>query len=97
MAMGKATVSTTVGAEGLDVRDGHDILLADDPSPFADAVCSLLLDRELRRRFEKAAATTAAKYDWSVITERFVEALQTTIDAASAGVSPTSEPHMVRI
>jgi glycosyltransferase involved in cell wall biosynthesis len=83
MAMGKATVSTTIGAEGLDVRDGSDILLADDPSRFADSVCSLLLDREMRRGLEKAAAATAAKYDWSVITDRFVEALQLTIAAAS--------------
>lgn len=84
MAMGKATVSTRVGAEGLDVRDGNDILLADDPSRFADSVCSLLLDREMRRRLERAAAATAAKYDWSVIADRFVGALQLTIVAAAA-------------
>jgi glycosyltransferase involved in cell wall biosynthesis len=83
MAMGKATVSTSIGAEGLDVHNGNDILLEDDPSRFADSVCSLLLDREMRRRVENAAAATAAKYDWSVITTRFVEALQLTIAAAS--------------
>ncbi|HEY4905595.1 MAG TPA: glycosyltransferase family 4 protein [Candidatus Sulfotelmatobacter sp.] len=83
MAMGKATVSTTIGAEGLDVNDGRDILLADDTARFADSVCSLLLDREMRRRLEKAAAATAAQYDWSAITERFVEALQLTIEAAA--------------
>jgi glycosyltransferase involved in cell wall biosynthesis len=83
MAMGKATVSTTIGAEGLDVHDGHDIVLADKPAQFADAVCSLLLDGEKRRLLGKSAAATAAKYDWSVTTERFVEALQITIAAAS--------------
>jgi glycosyltransferase involved in cell wall biosynthesis len=97
MAVGKATVSTTVGAEGLDVRHGHDILLADDPSSFASAVCSLLLDPELRRRVETAAASTAAKYDWSVITQRFVEALHTTIEAASAAVFTPAEASVVRI
>jgi glycosyltransferase involved in cell wall biosynthesis len=83
MAMGKATVSTTIGAEGLDVDNEHDILLADRPAPFADAVCSLLLDGERRRRLGKSASATAAKYDWSEITKRFVEALQLTIQSAS--------------
>jgi polysaccharide biosynthesis protein PslH len=83
MAMGKATVSTTVGAEGLQVRHEHDILLVDDPVFFAEAVVSVLQDGELRRRLEAGAAATAAKFDWSVITERFVEVLQTTISAAS--------------
>ena len=67
MAMGKATVSTTVGAEGLDVKHGCDILLRDEV---------------LRRRFEAAAAATARQYDWSVITERFVEVLDKTIRAS---------------
>ena len=38
MATGKAVVSTTVGAEGLDVHHGRDIILADDPRSFAQAV-----------------------------------------------------------
>ncbi len=84
MAVGKATVSTSVGAEGLDVQHEHDILLADDPVRFADAVSSVLLDEALRRRLEAAAAATAARFDWSVITERFVEVLRLTVNAASA-------------
>src|SRR3989441_1639015 len=79
MAMGKATVSTTVGAEGLDVGHERDILLADDPGRFGDAVVMLLRDERARRRLEAAAAATARRYDWSVITERFCEALQHTI------------------
>lgn len=88
MAVGKATVSTTVGAEGLDVRHDHDILLADDPSGFSEAVVSILKRDDLRRRLEAAAAATAARYDWSLITEKFVEVLRTTIEAA--GRSQTS-------
>jgi polysaccharide biosynthesis protein PslH len=83
MAMGKATVSTHVGAEGLDVHHGRDILLADDPRQFAEYVIRLLCDAETRRKFETAAAATAQKYDWSVITERVVEALHRTVAAAS--------------
>src|SRR6266436_3607572 len=83
MAMGKATVSTRVGAEGLDVQHGRDIVLEDAPAAFADAIVTLLENEEVRRRYEAAAAATARKYDWSVIAQRFVEVLQRTIDAAS--------------
>jgi polysaccharide biosynthesis protein PslH len=76
MATGKAVVSTTVGAEGLDVHHGRDILLADDARSFAQAVIMLLRDSELRRGYEKAAAETAARYDWPAIGERFSEVLQ---------------------
>lgn len=97
MAMGKATVSTTVGAEGLDVQHGRDILLENDPSDFAHAIVTLLRDHEMRRRYEAAAAATARKYDWSVITRRFVDVLHRTIDAAAdRGVPSNSKPATVR-
>jgi glycosyltransferase involved in cell wall biosynthesis len=83
MAMGKATVSTTVGAEGLDVQHQRDIFLEDSPSTFADAVITLLQNEDARRRIEAGAAATAHKYDWSVITEKFIEVLQKTIEAAN--------------
>jgi glycosyltransferase involved in cell wall biosynthesis len=80
--MGKATVSTTIGAEGLDVQHGRDILLEDSPASFASAIVTFLQNDEARRRYEAAAAATARKYDWSVITQQFVEVLQKTIAAA---------------
>jgi glycosyltransferase involved in cell wall biosynthesis len=76
MATAKAVVSTTVGAEGLDVNNGRDIILADDPKSFAQAVIMLLRDPELRRRYETAAAETAARFDWPAIGTRFGEILQ---------------------
>ena len=86
MAMGKATVSTTIGAEGLDVQHGRDILLEDSPAGFASAIVTFLQNEEVRRRYEAAAAATARKYDWSVITEQFVQVLQKTIQAAQRQV-----------
>jgi polysaccharide biosynthesis protein PslH len=83
MAMGKATVSTRLGAEGLDVHHGHDILLADDPRQFAEHVVGFLCDEETRREYEAAAAATAQKYDWSVIAERLIEELHRTVGVAS--------------
>lgn len=80
MATGKAVVSTTVGAEGLDVHHGRDIILADDAPAFAQAVITLLRDPQLRQRYETAAAETAARYDWPAIGERFGEVLQAVAD-----------------
>jgi glycosyltransferase involved in cell wall biosynthesis len=98
MAMGKATVSTTLGAEGLDVENGLDILLEDEPSGFADAVIGFLQGDALRRRYEAQAAATARKYDWSVVTRSFAEILQTTIAAAeNHGVASGSIATTVRI
>ena len=83
MATAKAVVSTTVGAEGLDVHHGRDVMLADDARSFAQAVIMLLRDPELRRRYEKAAAETAARYDWPAIGERFSEVLQSVAEKKS--------------
>lgn len=79
MAMGKATVSTSVGAEGLDVRDGQDIILADEAGAFAAGIVRLLKDESARRQLEAEAAATAKRYDWSVITRQFAGVLENTI------------------
>lgn len=68
MAMAKAVVSTTVGAEGLPVTDGRDVLIADDAAAFARATVRLLRDLGERRRLEQAARTLVAEhFDWSVV------------------------------
>ena len=76
MAMGKAMVSTSIGAEGLEVTHGRDLLLADDAAGFAAAVLQLLRDAAVRGSFEDNAARLAAQYDWSHIARRFAEVLQ---------------------
>ena len=43
-------VSTTLGAEGISVTNGHDILIADSSEQFANAVISLLKKKELSQR-----------------------------------------------
>ena len=71
LAMGKAIVSTTVGAEGLDLKDGEEIFIADEPTAFADAVIRLLTDSELRRRMgENGRARVEQDYDWRRIGEK---------------------------
>jgi sugar transferase (PEP-CTERM/EpsH1 system associated) len=57
MAMGKAVVSTPVGAEGLPVRHGENIVLAEEPKDFARQVARLLRDPAERERIGRAART----------------------------------------
>ena len=73
LAMGKAVVSTTVGAEGLDLGIGEEILIADEPKAFAEAVLRLLTDASLRRRLgEKGRARVERDYDWRSIGEKLL-------------------------
>src|SRR5271156_4388166 len=74
-AMGKAVVSTSIGAEGLDVHPDRDIVLCDAPSEFAHRVIELLRDENLRLRYGREAVKTVSQYDWAVIARRFEEVL----------------------
>jgi glycosyltransferase involved in cell wall biosynthesis len=76
MAAGKAVVSTSVGAEGLEVHDGRDIVIADDQAGFARAVVTFLRDPEERHRFGEAAAKQAAQFDWAVAGKKFAAVLE---------------------
>ena len=91
MAMGKALVSTSIGAEGLSFENGRDLLLADDVSSFADAILLLLRDDQVRRKFEQAAVKLAAQFDWSVVAGQFAEVLQQ-MDASSPASTRAAKP-----
>jgi glycosyltransferase involved in cell wall biosynthesis len=54
-AMGRPIVSTTLGAEGLEFIDGSEVLIADQPQAFAEAVAGLLNDAARRRSLGSAA------------------------------------------
>jgi len=73
-AMGKAVVSTSIGCEGLAARDGHNLLVRDDPDGFARAVCDVLRDETLRRRLgAKGRETVERQYSWERIGEPMSE------------------------
>jgi polysaccharide biosynthesis protein PslH len=77
MAMGKAVISTSVGAEGLPVSSGENIFLADSPEVFADSVTALLRDSKERKRLGTAArALVEEKYSWRKVAESFAHTLQ---------------------
>ena len=63
-AYGKPIVATTIGAEGLEMRDGHELLLRDDPYSFAEACLRLLKDPSLCKQLGSAARAKAVEcYD----------------------------------
>lgn len=66
MCMGKAVVSTSIGAEGLPVVAGEHLLLADDPAQFAESVVALLRDPIRRQQIGATArALVKEKYSWA--------------------------------
>jgi polysaccharide biosynthesis protein PslH len=76
MSMGKAVVSTTVGAEGLPVTSGEHVMLADEPRTFARAIVSLMRDAGRRAQLESAArALVLERYDWSAVAGALEQAL----------------------
>jgi glycosyltransferase involved in cell wall biosynthesis len=72
-AMGMPTVSTAIGAEGIDYEDGGDILIADSAEELAAAAARVLGERELHRELrERARRKALERYDWRVIGERLL-------------------------
>ena len=72
MAMEKAIVSTSIGAEGLPVTDGNEIVLADTPELFADAVVKLLKDPRVADEIgRRAAARVRAEFGWESVSDCF--------------------------
>jgi sugar transferase (PEP-CTERM/EpsH1 system associated) len=72
LAMGKAIVSTTVGAEGLPLEDGTHIVLADTPEAFARQVLNLVKDPALRARLGHAGRELVqARYSWQRVAGDF--------------------------
>lgn len=93
LAMGKATVSTTIGAEGLDVTDGRDILLADTAPAFAEQVGRVLDDAALARRLGAAGrALVERRYEWRESANKLEELYREALAHASsvARLSPGS-------
>ncbi|MCU0489853.1 MAG: glycosyltransferase family 4 protein [Anaerolineales bacterium] len=68
LAMGKAVVSTTIGAEGLNVTHEENILIADQPAEFARQTVRLLAEPELRNRLGQAGRRLVERqYSWGKI------------------------------
>jgi len=74
MAMEKPIISTTVGAEGLPVSDGVDLLLADTPAAFAGAIVRVLRDEAFARQLgARAAGIVREQFGWNKVAASFAE------------------------
>lgn len=81
MALGTPVVSTSKGAEGLEVADGEHLLVADSPDEFAAATARVLSDEELRRRLShNARQLVEQRYDWGAIGAAFVRLVEATVE-----------------
>jgi glycosyltransferase involved in cell wall biosynthesis len=90
MAHGKPMVSTTVGAEGLDVKPNEHLLIADTPTGFADACVRLLGDAEMREKLSGAASQLVKeKYQWDEIELVVRQVVRPESKVISAGRSKT--------
>jgi glycosyltransferase involved in cell wall biosynthesis len=67
---GVPVVSTSVGAEGLRIENGHNIFIHDNLENFAAQIIILLKDKELSLAVGDAGRAVAANYDWNKITEK---------------------------
>jgi len=70
MAAGTPVISTTLGAEGLAIMSGKDLLIADTPEDMTDAIASLQAESPLWHQLaEHGRRLVREKYDWSVVGE----------------------------
>ena len=69
-AMSRAIVSTSLGREGFPVENGRELVIADSPHLFADAVVALLRDSSRRAELGATARTFVEAYDWKNIIPR---------------------------
>jgi GT2 family glycosyltransferase len=61
MAHGLPVVTTSVGAEGMALTHGENVLIADTPSEMADAIVRLYTDRDLWNRLSRASLDFVAR------------------------------------
>ena len=74
MAAGKAVVTTTVGAQGIDYTEGENLLVADTPAQFAAQIKRLVDDQEYCHSVGEAAARLVAEhYDVKRLTAQLLQ------------------------
>jgi polysaccharide biosynthesis protein PslH len=80
LALNTPVVSTRKGVEGLDLVPGEDVLVADSPSDFAEAVIRVLQDRSLRDRLgSQGRDTVEGSYDWEIFGKKLEKVIKTMV------------------
>ncbi len=80
MAMQKVIISTSIGAEGIQVMPEQDILIANTPGEFITQIKRCFENQELKQKLAQNALQTVKKcYDWQAITQKTIEFYQAVI------------------
>ena len=77
MALRTPVITTSKGAEGLDVEHEMNVLIADEPVDFAQCVVRLLKDQELRNHLaDNAYQLVREHYEWTGIMPEFLQMIE---------------------
>jgi glycosyltransferase involved in cell wall biosynthesis len=73
LAAKKCIISTTIGAEGIECTNGKDVVIADSPQEWIEAICHYLDHTEERQEIEQNAFKTAKLvYENKAITRKYI-------------------------
>lgn len=101
MMSGVPTVTTSIGAEGLDIEHGRHAMICDHPQEFAEAITALLHDDGLWSRISKSARDhVMSQHSRKAARARFLQAIEhTTRHAPKPAILKdcTLEKHQTRI
>jgi glycosyltransferase involved in cell wall biosynthesis len=88
MAMEKPIVSTSIGAEGLPVTNGTEILLADTPESFADSVVRLFQNTDLAEQIgQRGAARVRKEFGWESVADSFAAICERAINLRATPIA----------
>jgi glycosyltransferase involved in cell wall biosynthesis len=77
MSFGKAVVSSSFGAAGINYTNGENIEILDDPGLFAKKVVTLLADKGKRKALGiKGRELAQSTYDWKILGKKYCEAIE---------------------
>lgn len=80
MAMQKVIISTSIGAEGIQIAPEQNILIANTPEEFITQIKCCFENQELKQKLAQNALQTVKKYyDWQAITQKTIEFYQAVI------------------
>ncbi len=92
LALGTPVVTTSKGAEGLNLIPEHDLLLADNPTDFAAAILRLLQDPALRETLSRnGRRAVETQYDWSSLGRQFNKLIETAVIRAKPELQSIGE------
>ena len=79
MALHTPVVATQKGAEGIEIHEGGDILIADKPQDFAEKTLQLLSNSKLRQKIsDNAYQLVNEKYNWAKAIPSFLDLVDKT-------------------